>query len=83
MCIFVEYSFCLKTQQKLYTDTLNHALDNILYNNMKCVIKKEVAIAHVFSENIANIDLFYSGRFDFVVYEKQGRQETHILAIEL
>ncbi len=48
MCIFVEYSFCLKTQQKLYTDTLNHALDNILYNNMKCVIKKEVAIAHVF-----------------------------------
>lgn len=63
--------------------TLNHALDNILYYNTKCIIKNEVAISHVFSENISQSDLFYSGRFDFVVYEKQGRQELPILAIEL
>lgn len=28
-------------------------------------------------------DLFYMGRFDFVVYEKQGKKELPVLAIEL
>lgn len=69
--------------EEAFLTNLNHALDNVLYSNYKCVIKKEVGIAHVFSENLSNIDLFYSGRFDFVVYEKQGRQEIPILAIEL
>lgn len=69
--------------EEAFMTTLNHALDNILYYNTKCIIKKEVAISHVFSENISQSDLFYSGRFDFVVYEKQGRQELPILAIEL
>lgn len=32
---------------------------------------------------IEQICLFYMGRFDFVVYEKQGRSELPILAIEL
>ena len=34
-------------------------------------------------ENESYNDLFYSGRFDFVVYEKAGDQEIPLLAIEL
>ena len=34
-------------------------------------------------DNISHEDLFYSGRFDFVVYERQGKQELPVLAIEL
>ena len=49
--------------------TLNHALDNVLNTNRKCVVQKEVSIAHVFNENSQYKDLFYTGRFDFVVYE--------------
>ena len=47
-------------------------------------VKKEVAIAQVFRENIAKSYLFYSGRFDFVICEKErGGEEYPILAIEL
>lgn len=50
----------------------------------KCTIKKEVAISQVFRNNITHSHLFYSGRFDFVVYEKaEDRKEFPILAIEL
>lgn len=62
---------------------LNHALDNIILNNRRCSVKKEVPISQVFSQNTACLDLFYTGRFDFVVYEKQGKGEYPILAIEL
>ncbi len=38
----------------------------------------------MFKENSLHNDLFYSGRFDFVVYERSfGKQELPILAIEL
>ena len=37
----------------------------------------------MFRDNITYDDLFYMGRFDFVVYEKQGNQELPMLAIEL
>lgn len=64
--------------------TLNHALDNVLNTNNKCVVQKEVSIAHVFQDNISYDDLFYTGRFDFVVYEKGYKgQDMPILAIEL
>ena len=49
----------------------------------KYVIHKEVAISQVFHDNITYDDLFYMGRFDFVVYEKQGKSELPVLAIEL
>jgi hypothetical protein len=63
--------------------SLNHALENIWLSQYKFTVKKEVGIAHVFSNNISQDDLFYSGRFDFVVYEKHGSQEIPVLAIEL
>lgn len=47
------------------------------------LVHKEVPISHVFWENDTCNDLFYSGRFDFVVYEKNGEQEIPLLAIEL
>lgn len=62
---------------------LNHALENIWLSQSRFTVQKEVAISHVFQENYSYNDLFYSGRFDFVVYEKNGKQEIPVLAIEL
>lgn len=64
--------------------TLNHALDNVLNTNRKCIVQKEVSIAHVFNGNTKYNNLFYTGRFDFVVYERDYyKNELPILAIEL
>ena len=64
---------------------MNHSLDNVFKTNQKCVVQKEVSIAHVFQDNSTYNDLFYTGRFDFVVYERQPRSKIDIpvLAIEL
>ena len=56
--------------ENAFLESLNFALDNILYNNKKCSIQKEVPISHVFNQNESYEDLFYTGR-DFVVYEKR------------
>jgi hypothetical protein len=70
--------------EEAFLQCLKHALDNVLYNKRKCTVHKEVSIAHVFQENLTYSDLFYTGRFDFVVYEKvYGKKEIPILAIEL
>jgi hypothetical protein len=67
-----------------FLTTLNHALDNVLNTNRKCIVQKEVSIAHVFQDNARYNDLFYTGRFDFVVYERDYyKNEIPILAIEL
>lgn len=62
---------------------LNHALENIWLSQNRYSVKKEVAISQVFENNVSYDDLFYSGRFDFVVYERQGRLDIPVLAIEL
>lgn len=69
--------------EEAFLANLTHALSNIWLSQSKYVVKKEVAIAHVFQDNIIYSDLFYSGRFDFVVYQKVGGQEIPMLAIEL
>lgn len=69
--------------EEAFLTSLNHALQNVLYYNLKCVVRKEVGISHVFRDNTNYSDLFYSGRFDFVVYQKEGKEEWPILAIEL
>lgn len=67
-----------------FLTSLNHALDNVLNTERKCVVQKEVSIAHVFNGNTRYNDLFYTGRFDFVVYERDYyKNELPILAIEL
>lgn len=75
--------YSTKTEEAFLTN-LNHAMGNILVSGKKCVVHKEVPISQVFQNNIDEYnDLFYTGRFDFVVYERDGRDEYPILAIEL
>lgn len=69
--------------EEAFLQNLTHALENIWLTQSRYTIHKEVAIAHVFQNNESYNDLFYNGRFDFVVYEKRGKQEIPILAIEL
>lgn len=69
--------------EEAFMENLNHALGNIWLSQKKYVIEKEVAISHVFRENTTYDDLFYMGRFDFVIYEKQVNYKLPILAIEL
>lgn len=69
--------------EEAFLENLNHALGNIWLTQSRYTVHKEVAIAHVFQGNECCNDLFYNGRFDFVVYEKHGTTELPILAIEL
>ena len=67
-----------------FLENLNHALGNIFTSPAKHVVHHEVALASVFGENLAQEYLFYSGRFDFVVFEvTPDASEIPILAIEL
>ena len=67
-----------------FLETLNHAVSNFDYIGSKYSVKKEVPISQVFQENPSYSDLFYTGRFDFVVYEKMpNNAEYPVLAIEL
>lgn len=69
--------------EEAFLENLSHALGNIWLSQNKYFIQKEVPIAQVFQDNTNYSDLFYSGRFDFVVYEKIGKQNFPVLAIEL
>ncbi|MBD5530092.1 MAG: DUF2726 domain-containing protein [Lachnospiraceae bacterium] len=69
--------------EEAFLQNLGHALGNIWLSQSRYAIHKEVPISQVFQSNDTFDDLFYSGRFDFVVYEKQGEQELPMLAIEL
>lgn len=70
--------------EEAFLKNLNHALENIWMSQSKYTVEKEVAISHVFQDNTSYNDLFYTGRFDFVVYERQGSSsKLPVLAIEL
>lgn len=73
--------------EEAFLANLNHALGNILYNEyekQKYIIRKEVGISQVFEDNPSYEALFYSGRFDFVVYERtKDKRELPVFAIEL
>ncbi len=69
--------------EEAFLQNLTHALGNIWLSQSRYAVYKEVPISQVFRTNDTFDDLFYSGRFDFVVYEKQGEQELPMLAIEL
>ena len=66
-----------------FMENLNHALDNAFRDESRYVVRKEVAIAQVFMNDISHQNLFYSGRFDFVVFRKYNKEEIPVLAIEL
>lgn len=67
-----------------FFESLSHALDNIFVAGSKHTVQHEVPIAQVLDEEVAHESLFYNGRFDFVVFERQaGRASVPVLAIEL
>ncbi len=74
--------FSTETEEAFLTNLI-HCLENIWQANNRFKIYKEVPISQVFQENTTYSDLFYSGRFDFVVYEKRLSKEFPVLAIEL
>ncbi len=69
--------------EEAFLANLTHALENIWLSQSRYTVHKEVAVSQVFQDNLSHDDLFYSGRFDFVVYERQGGRELPVLAIEL
>lgn len=70
--------------EEAFLENLNHALENILNGYGKCSIKKEVPVKQVFGDTFSNVDFFYRGQFDFVVYQRNySNQDMPILAIEL
>lgn len=67
-----------------FLETLNHALSNILVTGKRYTVQREVAIPQVLGGNRQECELFHTGRFDFVVYERQGvGKELPVLAIDL
>lgn len=64
--------------------SINQALGNIAKTKSRYLVRREVPIAQVFIDNPTYASLFYSGRFDFVIYEElvDGR-EMPVFAIEL
>lgn len=66
-----------------FLETLNHAINAMMITKSRYVVKKEVSIAQVFSSTDEVNDLFYTGRFDYVVYERAGQALYPVFAIEL
>lgn len=69
--------------ENAFLENLTHALENIWLSQSKYVIHKEVEVAELFPENPQYGEVFDLRPFDFVVYEKQGKREQPLLAIEL
>lgn len=67
-----------------FLECLNQAISTIMPSGNRYVVHKEVAVSQIFQDNPSYIDLFYTGRFDFVVYERTAeKMEIPVLAIEL
>lgn len=69
--------------EEVFLATLNHALGNLWLSENRFSVEREVAVAQVFEDNVTCSDLFYSGRFDFVLYEESGTHKFPVLVIEL
>ena len=66
-----------------FLETLNHAINAMMITKTKYIVKKEVPISQVFNSSNQVNDLFYTGRFDYIVYERDGKEWLPIFAIEL
>ena len=69
--------------EEAFLQSLTTAMSNIMQTRNRYVIHKEVPIAQAFLDNTVKSHLFYSGRFDFVIYEATDRGEYPLLVIEL
>lgn len=73
--------------EEAFLQNLTHALENIWLSESRFVIQREVPVDQVFleknMEKSRKEDLFYGGKFDFVIYEKGNDFVRPVLAIEL
>lgn len=72
--------FSTETEEAFLT-SLNHALGNVHLGRRKYKIGKEIAISSIFVNEPYVNDLFYTGRFDFVIMDKTDN--SPVFAIEL
>jgi superfamily I DNA and/or RNA helicase len=63
-----------------FMENLKHALEITGRNHF---LRKEVSIKSIFTDEFGVNDLFYTGVFDFVVFERINRIDKPIFAIEL
>lgn len=72
--------------EEAFLQNLNHALENIWLSQNRFFVEKKVEVLQVLGEEDKD-GLFYSGKFDFVVYEWQGNTQaglkTPVMAVEL
>lgn len=66
-----------------FLQNLNHALDNVFVTGSRCAVRRGVAVESLFTDAPSDAALFYTGQFDFVVYQREGRRFLPVLAIEL
>ncbi|MDR2492479.1 MAG: AAA family ATPase [Coriobacteriales bacterium] len=77
--------------EEAFLTSIGHAISTLSSSGRRHSVKREVPISHVFTSNSGTSadaethrGLFYSGRFDFVVYERHpGSAEMPVLAFEL
>ena len=74
--------YSTKTEEA-FLENLNHAISTIGDASAKYTVCKEVPISQVFKTTQGINDLFFTGRFDYVVYEKSGKVSYPLFAIEL
>ena len=65
-----------------FFENINHVL-SVVDPHKRYSVKTQVPISQVFQQDTCGERLFYTGSFDFVLYEKDGRLEIPLLAIEL
>ena len=72
--------------EEVFLKTLNHALENIWLSQNRFFVEQGVEVSEIIGEADKG-DLFYSGKFDFVVYERPKGPGTEgkspVLAVEL
>ena len=69
--------------EEAFLQSLNHALDNAFADGSRYTVHRQVPLSQVFTDSNIEKDYYFRGRFDFVIYQKQGNQEFPVLAIEL
>ena len=78
MCFVAYYGF----SEDDFFENINHVL-SVVDPHKRYSVKTQVPISQVFQQDTCGERLFYTGVFDFVLYEKDGRLEIPLLAIEL
>lgn len=69
--------------EEAFLKNLTHALENIWLSQNRFQVQKGVDVFEVLPKQEDMAGLFYSDKFDFVVYEQREGQELPVLAIEL